>query len=118
MKDLAPDIIRQRLLIEGYYETEANEDSIKRYFSHITEELGLRTYGEPIIHSLKGQGRDTNQGYDCFVPLIDSGISLYIWTPVKFLSAIIYTCKAFDNGKAVEKTKEFWGIKQAEWEPF
>ena len=58
--------------------------------------MKLRTYGPPIIHSPEGVGKDRNQGYDAFVPLIDSGIAAYIWANEKFLSIVIYTCKKFD----------------------
>jgi hypothetical protein len=33
MDDLAPDITRQRLLIEGYYTVDVDEPVIERYFS-------------------------------------------------------------------------------------
>lgn len=110
MKNLAPHITRQRLLIEGFYKIEADKTVIEDYFKKITEGLNLRMYGKPIIFSPGGEGKDENQGYDAFVPLIDSGISVYVWSNAKFLSLIIYTCKSFDEGKAVEITKEFWGI--------
>lgn len=114
MKNLAPNIKRQRLLIEGFYSIEADKSSIEDYFKGITEYLGLRMYGEPIIFSPGGEGKDENQGYDAFVPLIDSGISVYVWSNTKFLSLIIYTCKDFDEQKAMEFTKKFWGIGESE----
>jgi len=54
-------------------------------------------YSEPIIFSLEGIGKSDNGGFDAFVPLIGSGISLYVWSEKKFLSGIIYTCKDFDT---------------------
>ena len=96
MKNLAPHIFRQRLLIEGLYKISVDEKVINEYFQEITKALQLRIYGEPIIFSPSGSGKQKNQGYDAFVPLIDSGISLYIWSNDKFLSAVIYTCKGFD----------------------
>ena len=71
MKDLAPHITRQRLLIEGFYKIEVDESVIKEYYKNITSALDLRTYAEPIIHSPSGVGKEINQGYDAFVPLID-----------------------------------------------
>ena len=65
--------------------------------------------GEPIIFSPEGMGKEGNQGFDAFVPLIDSGISLYIWSERKFLSVIIYTCKEFDKDIALSGTKEYFG---------
>ncbi len=108
MKNLATEIFRQRLLIEGFYTAEMNEKTIADYFSEITLKLGLLTYGKPIIHSTGGQGKEKNQGYDAFVPLVDSGISIYVWTNSKFLSVIIYTCKKFEETKAIGATKGFF----------
>lgn len=114
MKNLAPNIKRQRLLIEGFYDIEANKSVIEDYFKGITDYLSLRMYGEPIIFSPGGEGKEENQGYDAFVPLIDSGISVYVWSNAKFLSLIIYTCKDFDEQKAIEFTKKFWNISEVE----
>ncbi|MDJ0625218.1 MAG: hypothetical protein QNJ31_02480 [Candidatus Caenarcaniphilales bacterium] len=118
MKDLAPSIKRQRLLIEGFYSVNVNELVIKDYFNKITEDLNLRIYSEPIIFSPAGLGKEGNQGYDAFVPLIDSGISLYVWTKEKFLSAIIYTCKDFAQDQAVKSTKDFFEMNNLEMESF
>ena len=43
------------------------------------------------------------------MPLIDSGISLYVWTKPKFLSVVVFTCKAFDAYAAVQVTRDFFG---------
>jgi len=114
MKNLAPNIIRQRLLIEGFYTININEEIIENYFKEITESLNLKMYGEPTIFSTSGKGKETNQGYDAFVPLVDSGISVYIWVNFKFFSIIIYTCNKFDEKKAIESTKEFFKSDQLE----
>lgn len=118
MKNLAPDIIRQRLLIEGFFNIELNEEKIKDYFKFITKKLNLRMYGNPIIFSPGGEGKKENQGYDAFVPLIDSGISLYVWSNRKFISLIIYTCKSFDEKIAIKETKDFFNIKEIESQSF
>ncbi|MFC1521742.1 S-adenosylmethionine decarboxylase [Elusimicrobiota bacterium] len=112
MKNLVPHIFRQRLLIEGLYSTQVDKAAIKRYFKTITKSLKFRTYGKPIIHRTGGIGKKINQGHDAFVPLIDSGISLYTWSNDDFVSIIIYTCKKFDVRKAIKTTKGFFGIKK------
>ncbi|HCF29804.1 MAG TPA: hypothetical protein DEV81_21965 [Cyanobacteria bacterium UBA11049] len=118
MKNLAPHIFRQRLLIEGFYKISVDEKVINEYFQEITKALQLRIYGEPIIFSPIGSGKQENQGYDAFVPLIDSGISLYIWSNARFLSAVIYTCKGFDEKTAIEVTKNFFEIDEVESQSF
>ena len=109
MKNIAPEIVRQRLLIESYYNIEITREVIENFLLGMAAELNLRTYSEPIIFSpATGMGKDINEGFDAFVPLIDSGISIYIWTKARFLSLIVYTCKEFDNEKAIEFTRNFF----------
>ena len=105
---IAPEIQRQRLLIEGYYTIDVDRDRIVEYFKAFTDGMKFRVYGEPIIFSPGGEGKDVNQGYDAFIPLIDSGIALYVWTQAKFFSVVIYTCKSFANEDAVRLTREFF----------
>lgn len=52
MKDLAPDIYRQRLLIEGIYSINVNEDTINKYFHHISKILNLNMLGVILSFSL------------------------------------------------------------------
>ena len=112
LTNIAPEIFRKRLLVEGFFSIEVTAQVLKDYFSHITKELGLRTYSEPIIHATSGQGKTVNEGFDGFVPLIDSGIYIAIWVNPKFLSTIIYTCGEFDENKAVESVKSFFQMGQ------
>ncbi|HLL72444.1 MAG TPA: S-adenosylmethionine decarboxylase [Pyrinomonadaceae bacterium] len=109
---IAPHIFRKRLLIEGYFKSEVTAETLKTYFSRITAELGLRTYGEPIIHRTSGAGKEVNEGFDGFVPLIDSGIYIAVWVNPKFLSTIIYTCGEFDAEKAVGFLREFFQLSE------
>lgn len=110
LTNIAPEIFRKRLLVEGYFRIEVTEESLRGYFSRITSELGLRTYGDPIIHLTSGAGKDINQGFDGFVPLIDSGIYISVWVNPKFLSTIIYTCGEFDAEKAVSLVAEIFRL--------
>ncbi|MCI0458994.1 MAG: hypothetical protein L0Z62_18710 [Gemmataceae bacterium] len=115
MRHLAPEIFRKRLLIEGYF-TRPTLDAaaIRDYFTTVTGRLGLRTYGEPMVHQTSGQGKATNEGYDAFVPLIDSGIYVCVWSVRRFASVILYTCAEFDDGVATEVTRQFFEL--TEWE--
>lgn len=110
MKDLAPHITRQRLLVEGYYTIEVDRAAVDRYLHGIAAHLGLRAYAAATIFSPGGEGRAENQGFDGFLPLVDSGISLYVWSSARFFSAILYTCKRFDEPAAVAYTREFFGV--------
>jgi len=115
MRRLAPEIFRKRLLIEGYFARERlDAAAIGDYFVLITDRLGLRTYGEPIVHQTSGQGKASNEGYDAFVPLIDSGIYVCVWSVRRFASVILYTCAEFDETEATEVTRQFFEL--TDWE--
>ncbi len=104
IEDLAPDITRQRLLIEGYYTRNISAENVKRFLLGLAAHLNLRTYGGPIVHAPGGEGKAENEGFDAFLPLIDSGISLYVWTAKRFFACVLFTCKAFDNEAALAYT--------------
>ncbi len=112
MQDLAPHITRQRLLLEGYYSVPVDRESVSSYLAAVAKHLGLRAYGDPVVHSPFGAGKQENQGFDAFIPLIDSGISLYVWSSQQFFSALLYSCKRFDEAAAVSFTKEFFGASE------
>jgi len=65
-----------------------------------------------------GKGKEENEGYDAFIPLIDSGISLYVWSKARFLSVVIYTCKSFDEKAAVEAARDFFEMTELEFKGF
>ena len=109
--DIAPEIFRQRLLVEGYFTCELDAAAVGRFLVELAGALDLRTYSEPVVHSTDdaidaGMGRPENAGFDAFVPLVDSGIAAYFWTKPKFFSIVIYTCAAFDEDRAVAFTRQ------------
>jgi hypothetical protein len=110
LTSIAPEVFRKRLIVEGYFRTEVTEESLRAYFDHITGGLGLKTYCAPIIHVTGGLGKAINQGFDGFVPLIDSGIYIAVWVNPRFLSNIIYTCGQFDEQLAVTLVRDFFQL--------
>ena len=117
MKNIAPQIFRKRLLVEAKYEIDIDEKVVKAFFKAISEELYLRIYDDPVVHTTKG-GKDINQGFDAFAPLVDSGISIYVWTADKFLSCILFTCNDFSSEKATQFIKEFFKASELEYQEF
>jgi S-adenosylmethionine decarboxylase len=118
MKDLAPEIVRQRLLIEGIYSIDVNRETVESFLLGVASHLHLRTYGSPVIHAPGGLGKEENEGFDAFIPLIDSGISLYVWSAAKFFAAVLFTCKAFDTDRALSYTAESFDASQIEYQLF
>jgi hypothetical protein len=111
---IAPEVFRKRLLIEGYFGVEVTAQTVQDYFSELTTRLNLRTYGEPIVHKTGGAGKDVNEGFDGFVPLIDSGIYISVWVNPRFLSTIVYTCADFAEDRAINIVKDFFQLSEFE----
>ena len=118
MKNIAPNIMRKRLLVEAKYAIEVSEQKIKDFLVQLPQTLGLRIYANPIIHNADGLGKIENSGYDAFVPLIDSGIYIGIWTKQKFLSCVIYTCADFSTPEAHNFIKKFFQATEVEFMEF
>jgi hypothetical protein len=109
---IAPQVYRKRLLVEGFFTSALDERVLVDFFAQVTNALGLRTYGEPVIHATSGQGKPANEGFDGFVPLIDSGIYIAVWVNARFFSTILYTCADFDEDRAVQTIVDFVGAAE------
>lgn len=112
MKDLAPDIIRQRLVIEGYPDAPITDDDIKRYLSALSIEIDMHQLIEPITH------RSDRFGWAGWIHWETSGAHFYAWEEPLFYSVDIYTCKQFDAIHAVEFTKSFFRSQTVEYKEF
>lgn len=105
MIDLAPEIYRQRLVIEGYPTAILTDMQIKEYLTRLSTEIGMTTIMEAVTH------RSDTYGEAAWIHWETSGAHFYSWEqPRLFFSVDIYTCKAFDEQKAVGFTKAFFGI--------
>lgn len=112
VENIAPEVFRQRLLVEGYFNGDMTEKRIEQSLLQLAGALELRTYNDPVIFQpSSGMGKEQNAGFDAFVPLIDSGISGYFWTGPKFFSLLIYTCKGFDSEKAIATARNLYGVE-------
>jgi S-adenosylmethionine/arginine decarboxylase-like enzyme len=117
MKNIAPDILRQRLLVEAYYQNDIDKKKTEKFLLELPKHLNLKTYGFPTVHVTGEVG--ANEGYDGFIPLVDSGISVYVWTSKKFLSVVLFTCKKFDVEKTIEFIKTYFNTtEEIVWKEF
>lgn len=99
--DLAPEIFRQRLVIEGLVDTDITATEISTYLSTLSEVLGMVALVEPVTH------RSDRYGWAGWIHWETSGAHFYAWEqPRQFFSVDIYTCKAFDIQRAVEFTAQ------------
>ena len=115
MPGIAPEIFRKRLLVEGYFEREGvDAEVIRAYFVGVCSRLGLRTYGEPIVHRTGGQGQGGQRRARRLVPLIDSGINVACGRAEVHVGCNSLYLADFDESQATEVTREFFGLTR--WE--
>ena len=99
-RDLAPEILRQRLVVEGVPARPIGADQIQRYLAELSDEIGMRRLLAPVTH------RSDLYGWAGWVHWETSGAHFYAWEqPRLFFSVDIYTCKAFDADRAVAFTR-------------
>ena len=100
--DLAPDILRQRLVIEGVPERPIDDATIRSYLSQLSREVDMVQLLEPVTH------RSDLYGWAGWIHWETSGAHFYAWErPRLFFSVDMYTCKAFDVDTAVAFTRDF-----------
>ena len=103
MPDLAPMIVRQRLVIEGIPSEPITDAKIRRYLVELGAVCDMVVLTEPVTH------RSDKFGWAGWVHWETSGSHFYAWEqPLLFFSVDIYTCKAFDPRRAVAFTEAFF----------
>ena len=110
MENLAPNITRQRIIIEGTCKEKITDIQIKDYLSKLSKELHMITVQEPITH------QSERFGWAGWIHWETSGAHFYAWDePFVFFSVDIYTCKSFDNDHAVSFTKSYFKTTKIAW---
>jgi len=113
MRDLAPTIYRQRLVIEGCPADPIDASEIKEYLTALSSVIDMYPLIEPVTH------RSDKFGWAGWIHWETSGAHFYAWeTPFLFFSVDIYTCKAFDPEEATAFTKKFFNVESIEYKEF
>jgi hypothetical protein len=113
MLDLAPDIHRQRLVVEGLCRQTIDAVTIRDYLAKLSETIGMVTLIEPVTH------RSPLYGWAGWIHWETSGAHFYAWeTPRLFFSVDVYACKAFRTDDVVAFTREFFGADDVVWMDF
>lgn len=113
MKDLAPEIFRQRLVIEGYPNQPLLDQEIKNYLLGLSDALKMKALMDPVTH------RSSKYGEAAWIHWESSGAHFYAWEqPRLFFSVDIYTCKPFAKEDAIAFTEKFFKVSGLESKEF
>jgi hypothetical protein len=101
--DLAPEIYRQRLVVEGTCTEPIDAQRIRAYLTDLSAVCGMQLLLQPVTH------RSERFGWAGWVHWESSGAHFYAWEmPQLFFSVDIYACKAFDAARAAQFTERFF----------
>lgn len=113
MENLAPNIYRQRLVVEGIPAKVITDTDIKDYLSKLSGVLGMVTVLDPVTHL------SSKYGWAGWIHWETSGAHFYAWEqPMLFFSVDIYTCKPFEDQKAIDFTKQYFQASSIAYKPF
>jgi len=113
MKDFAPSIYRQRLVIEGCPKSKISDEEICDYLKQLGSELDMKVLTDPVTH------RSDKFGWAGWVHWETSGAHFYAWEkPKLFFSVDIYTCKPFKPLTAKCYTQNFFKTKEIVFRSF
>lgn len=112
MKNLAPSIYRQRIVIEGLYTKKPTEQSLAALIEGLSKALCMTIVYGPIVKNVAGPLNPKHAGLEALAIWAESGLSVYVWDNPKFFTSDIYTCKPFDPQVAVDYIRDFFGSEE------
>jgi hypothetical protein len=102
-KNLAPDLIRQRVIIEGTTEKIVEPEQIKAYLLALAEVTKMEVLEAPEAHSAH------DMGYGGWIHWKTSGAAFYSYpTNLPLFTVDCYTCKPFSAEEAAEFTRKYF----------
>jgi S-adenosylmethionine decarboxylase len=109
-KNLAPGLVRQRVIIEGTSDHVITPEEISSYLKELSSVLGMRPLREPFSYQAE------DMGYGGWIHWVTSGAHFYSYTTTPpFFSVDAYTCKSFDVEKAAEFTRTYFLAMELVW---
>jgi S-adenosylmethionine/arginine decarboxylase-like enzyme len=98
--DLAPAIVRQRMVIEGTTDRKIGTKEIVSYLAELSDVIGMITLIDPVTH------KSDLYGWAGWIHWETSGAHFYAWDDIGFFSVDIYACKTFDAHAALSHTQK------------
>jgi hypothetical protein len=114
MKNLEPNIYRQRLVIEGHYSINGVDgETVRKYLKELSKVLKMRIFSGPFSWPPDKWDNPEVPLFELngFVAWTESGCHVYAWRKYKFFTVDVYSCKKFDDQNVLDFTKGFFDSK-------
>ena len=102
--DLAPTIVRRRLIIECIHNNNFDGEKIFKYMVALSDIMNMTIVSLPVTNYVE------EYGFSAYMSWKESGMHVYTWKENSerphFMSIDIYTCKNFEIKDVIEFTKK------------
>ncbi len=115
--DLAPQILRQRLRMEGNYSIQVDGDTVSRYLNKLSELLGMEITHGPEIQNDAEIINPIHKGFEGIMMMSGASTHAYTWELGNFFSIDVYSCKSYDMSAILEFTKMFFEVTRLRYQP-
>ena len=113
--DLAPTIVRRRLVVECIHKNNLIEQKINDYMVELSNVMNMTIVTLPTINNVE------EYGFSAYMSWKESGMHVYTWNKTdqrpNFMSIDIYTCKDFNVKDVINFTKNIFSneITEITW---
>ena len=114
MRNIEERVYRQRFIIESHYNKKVTKEMVGDFLLKLASKLDMHVHPDlpkPIVTSATGKSKKLHDGYEGVLFWLESGCVLYVWEKLNFLTLDIYSCKKFDDKKALKFAAEFFGLE-------
>lgn len=109
-KNLAPTLIRQRVIIEGTSERIVEPEQIKAYLLALADVCKMQVLSDPVAYSAH------DMGWGGWIHWKSSGAAFYSYpTNPPLFTVDCYTCRPFPAQDAAEFTRKFFHAIELVW---
>lgn len=110
MRNLAPGLIRQRVVIEGTSEKIVTPEQITMYLDELANITGMEKLSGPYVYSAH------EMGFGGWIHWKTSGAAFYSYpTDPPLFTVDCYTCKPFSAKEAAEFTRKYFSATDLVW---
>ncbi|MBI4329112.1 MAG: S-adenosylmethionine decarboxylase [Chloroflexi bacterium] len=100
------------LIVDGYGENTQldSEETVRQFLETYPDVIGMTKIAPPFVYRYSGS-KQTDYGVSGFVLIAESHISVHTFPARGYINIDIFSCKPFDDGKAVEEIKRLFALK-------
>lgn len=110
-KNLAPGLIRQRVIIEGTTKKIVEPEAIKAYLLELAKVTDMEVLSKPVAYTAH------DMGYGGWIHWKSSGAAFYSYpTDPPLFTVDCYTCKPFSAEQAAEFTRKLFNAIELVWQ--